>query len=263
MALLPSAVKAGMKRLGLYEPARRLWFSVSRPPWWEMEQVQRRLYRSLVYKGDLCFDIGGNEGEKTAVFRRLGARVVVVEPQPPCIERLRRRFASDTGVEVVGSAVGDRAGEAKMMCSAASTQTGSLSAQWVERVKESGRLPGREWETQIVVPVTTLDLLIARYGEPAFCKIDVEGYEPQVLAGLSTPIRALSFEYTPECPEPSTHCIHRLCDLGRYEFNYAVMDEDNLKLSAWVKAEEMVTILQSIADGRGGEPKGDIYARRL
>jgi hypothetical protein len=47
----------------------------------------------------------------------------------------------------------------------------------------------------IEVPVVTLDALIAQHGEPAFVKIDVEGYEPQVLRGLTRPVQALSFEF--------------------------------------------------------------------
>ncbi|MCK4784435.1 MAG: FkbM family methyltransferase [Desulfobacteraceae bacterium] len=37
--------------------------------------------------------------------------------------------------------------------------------------------------------------------EPAFCKIDVEGDEFDVLQGLSRPIKAISFEFVSECPE--------------------------------------------------------------
>ena len=47
------------------------------------------------------------------------------------------------------------------------------------------------------VAVTTLDALIARFGVPAFIKIDVEGAEPDVLAGLSHAVPVLSFEYLP------------------------------------------------------------------
>ncbi|HMK12241.1 MAG TPA: FkbM family methyltransferase [Acidimicrobiales bacterium] len=40
-------------------------------------------------------------------------------------------------------------------------------------------------DRSIWVAVTTLDELIARRGAPRFTKIDVEGCEPEVLAGLS------------------------------------------------------------------------------
>ena len=43
------------------------------------------------------------------------------------------------------------------------------------------------WDSSIV-PATTLDELIAAYGIPAFVKIDVEGMEHEVLAGLSQPV---------------------------------------------------------------------------
>ena len=53
--------------------------------------------------------------------------------------------------------------------------------------------------------MTTLDTLVAEYGEPAFCKIDVEGFEVEALKGLSRPLRALSFEYgPPRSPKPPT-----------------------------------------------------------
>ena len=57
---------------------------------------------------------------------------------------------------------------------------------------------GGEWADHAVVPVTTLDALIDRYGLPAFCKIDVEGFEEAVVRGLSRPIPSVSFEFTPE-----------------------------------------------------------------
>jgi hypothetical protein len=38
--------------------------------------------------GDLAFDIGAHVGDRTAAFRRLGARAVAVEPQPPLARAL-------------------------------------------------------------------------------------------------------------------------------------------------------------------------------
>src|SRR3712207_7831831 len=75
---------------------------------------QRRLFAELVRPGDLVFDVGANIGEFTGAFRDLGARVVAVEPQPRLGEHLRRRFGSDPGITVVGTAVSDHAGEATL-----------------------------------------------------------------------------------------------------------------------------------------------------
>src|SRR3990172_5141577 len=71
-------------------------------------QLQRmaRFYRDLIGPGDLCFDIGAHVGNRIAVWRRLGARVVAVEPQPSCLTLLRRLYGRDPGVTLVGEAVG-------------------------------------------------------------------------------------------------------------------------------------------------------------
>jgi FkbM family methyltransferase len=69
---------------------------------------------------------------------------------------------------------------------------------------EATRVPGFawvDWSQQIKVPVTTLDRLIKAHGLPAFVKIDVDGMEHEVLAGLSVPLSALSFE---SCPRART-----------------------------------------------------------
>jgi hypothetical protein len=40
------------------------------------------LLSRFVRPGDLAFDIGSHVGDRVSSFRRLGARVVAVEPQP-------------------------------------------------------------------------------------------------------------------------------------------------------------------------------------
>jgi hypothetical protein len=106
--------------------------------------------------------------------------------------------------------------------------------------------------------VVTLDSLIAEYGAPAFCKIDVEGYEIEVLRGLTTPVRALSFEYLPPAHDAALTCLDLVAALGTYEYNYVAVETARFASSAWLSGTELLTLLDRIRPlGRSG----DVYAR--
>jgi FkbM family methyltransferase len=208
--------------------------------------------------GDLVFDVGANVGDRTAVFRELDARVVAVEPQPECVRRLRRRFRNDPAVTVEAEALGREEGIVDMAVSSASHTLSSLSPEWMDAVRESGRFSDVKWDGTQQVRVTTLDALIKRYGKPSFCKIDVEGYELDVLLGLTESIRALSFEFVPEFAGVPVKCVERLIDLGDFSFNYCRGQEMRLAFNDWVDQREIIGFLSGI-----GEPRawGDVYAR--
>lgn len=203
------------------------------------------------------FDVGANVGNRTSVFVALGAKVVAVEPQPHCVRRLQEAFGA-SGVIVVSKALGAREGEAEMMMSTIDTIS-SLSREWIEKVRNSGRFSLYEWPHRLKVEVTTLDALIASYGRPSFCKIDVEGYEYEVLQGLSQPIEALSFEFTPEAIEPALRCIDYLARLGDYRFNYSLLETLELALPEWIGAAEVKERIK----GWNGSIRifGDVYAK--
>src|SRR5258705_9740241 len=65
-----------------------------------------RLYRQFVRPGDLVFDIGAHVGDRVAAFRRLGARVVAVEPQPALANILRLFYGRDPRITIEQAAVG-------------------------------------------------------------------------------------------------------------------------------------------------------------
>lgn len=178
----------------------------------------QRFYGALVPAGGLAFDIGAHVGNRTRAWRRLGARVVAVEPQPDCLRVLRRLFAGDAEVTVLPLAVGQAEGEAELFVSARTPTVTTLSADWVHRVGATPSFRGVRWTGGLRVPVTTLDALIARHGRPHFVKIDVEGFELAVLNGLSQPLPALSFEYLAALPEAALACIDRLEALGRHRY---------------------------------------------
>jgi FkbM family methyltransferase len=250
---------AGLNAVGLYPAARATVDAVGHvlPGARRARRRMLALYSGFVRPGDLCFDVGANVGNRTEMFLALGARVVAVEPQISCVEKLRQRFGANTLVAVVPSALGREPGEADLLVSSAHTIS-SMSAEWVGRVSETGRFGSHTWGEPVTVPMTTLDALIAEHGTPAFCKIDVEGYEAEVLSGLSRSLPALSFEFTPEAIEGALACLQRLGELGPTVFNYSLGDTGAFAFEEWVDEAAMA---EEVTRLRDSSSFGDIYAK--
>jgi FkbM family methyltransferase len=156
----------------------------------ERRRQRRRMqsfYTAFVRPGGLVFDIGANVGNRVEIFLDLGARVVAVEPQAHCVDVLRSRWPGQPRLKVIAKAVGPVVGRASMYVGEADTLT-TLSSRWTEATRASGRFSAYHCEETQEVDVTTLDRMIDEFGVPAFCKIDVEGFEPEVLAGPTRPL---------------------------------------------------------------------------
>jgi FkbM family methyltransferase len=198
-------------------------------------------------------------GNRLWAWTALGARVVGVEPQPLCMQFLRRCYGRRAKVTLVEEAVGATPGEQTLWISTRTPTVTTLSTPWIQAVQQVPSFAHVQWEKQVAVKVTTLDALIDRYGEPAFCKIDVEGYELAVLQGLSRPLAALSFEYIPAAQAITLGCVERLQQLGDYEFNWSVGEQHRWQAKAWVNSKAVITFIERLALQAAS---GDIYARQ-
>jgi FkbM family methyltransferase len=224
------------------------------------QRRMRQRYGEFLGPGDVGFDIGAHVGSRVRAWRRLGARVIAVEPQPDCLRVLRLFFGRDKGVEIVPLAVGAKPGRARLALSTATPTVSTMSPDWIESVGTDPSFARVRWDRSVEVEVVTLDDLVARYGEPAFCKIDVEGYEVDVLAGLNRPLRALSFEYLPPAHDAALAALHRVETLGagRYRYNYSPIETMRLASPDWLDADGLVALLDRYRPlGRSG----DVYAR--
>jgi FkbM family methyltransferase len=218
-----------------------------------------RFYAQLLGPGDLAFDIGAHVGSRTLAWIRMGARVVAVEPLPSAMRMMRVLYGRHPRVTLVQAAAGDRAMCLPLMVCKREPTVSTLSPEWANRmVRERDAFRGVKWATSSVVKVTTLDDLIGRYGLPAFCKIDVEGYDLKVLRGLSRPLAALSFEYVPPALDLALACVERVRSLGEYEFNWSSGESMAMHWGEWVDPDTLANYLR---DCPAQSSPGDVYAR--
>jgi len=213
-------------------------------------------YRQLLEPGNLVFDIGANIGNRVQVFKELGCNVIAVEPQLNCVNTLKKKFGDSIVIEPIG--LGKQEGTMEMFIADESTIS-TFSSEFIEKTKRN-KFKRNNWNKRQEVRISTLDQLITKYGVPGFCKIDVEGFESEVLKGLSKKIPSISFEYNvPEMSENVYLCLHILNNISEdYVFNYSIGESMSLKLDQWVPYKDFIKLTHT--ENFLNSDFGDIYA---
>ncbi len=216
----------------------------------------RRFYREILAPGDLVFDVGAHVGTRARVMRRAGARVIALEPQGLFARYLRLTLPKD--IQLIEAAAGKALDMAQMAVSSRHPTVSSLKTGFVTHAADTPGFAHVRWDKTQTVRVVTLDSLIAQYGVPAYIKIDVEGFELEVLSGLSQPVALLSVEYLPGFRELTLGVLERLEQLGTYQFNPVRGEREGFLWQDWRDAHGLRAWLATLpADA----PSGDLFAR--
>ncbi len=223
----------------------------------------KNLIGKLIGPNDLVFDVGAHVGKMTEVYLALGARVICFEPQSQCINELFKKFNQNPKVVIEQQGLAANSGNLVFFECSQCDMLSTFSSTWTQK----GRFADQNytWKNRKEIPVTTLDLMISKYGIPRYCKIDVENFEYEVLKGLSTPISYISFECAIEYIDNSIQCINLLQKLGYHRFNFAVAEAGIFLFNEWLPGEILIQKLIEEASTDKWKKTwglwGDIYAQ--
>jgi len=246
---------------GLYRPLRRL-SSLARSK--EVTQARSRMAKlisSIVPPNSLVFDIGANIGSFSEIYAGSGCHVVAVEPNADCVRHIQLTYP-DLPIQTLQAAVGSRCGLATLHVSDSWDATSTLSTEWIETMERWHERYRRNWNRQDVVPILTLDSLIAHFGTPYYIKIDVEGFELEALQGLSTQPPLLSFEFHNSYLKTVFGCLNLPVLSNDSRFNLIVKPDwgyhERFERSEWISKEELWNLVSSFTTG---DVTGDIFVK--
>ncbi len=208
------------------------WYTLTQIPVRVRECEGIKFIKQFFGEGDLVFDIGAHTGEQTKIYLNNKAHIVCIEPQLEYYNILYEKFHNNKDVTIIQKGLTNK----------------SINT------------------TQKTAPIllTTLDELINTYGHPQFCKIRrVDGFEYEVLQGLSQPIPYISFRFDIHSVDETQRCIHYLASLGYKSFNFTARDIPLWAVKQWVPSKNIISKIYEFAskDYFGSSLSGDIYAQ--
>ncbi len=240
-----------------YIKKSRLWKKISYsdlyqrlrfPGEFKKRQEEPNFYKNFLRnhpaKNNLIFDVGANRGHKSAVFSKLAKKVIAFEPSEKLYVHLKRRF-EDTNISLFNYALGSSVFESEIYLVEDNEAYNSLNKKHIETTTTSRGIANLETVKRQDIKVEKLENFIEKFGTPKYIKIDVEGYELEVLKGLKTPVPLLSFEANlPEFCGETIQAIKYLAEIStnRYRFNFA---NDNYFLKEkFLNKEEAISFIR-------------------
>jgi FkbM family methyltransferase len=218
------------------------------------------ILETILKENFLVFDVGCNIGNKSAEYLNYKTKVVGFEPQPNCFNQLNERFKDEDNIVIEPIGLDNVKGETYIY-EASHNTISSMSEEFIEIVKKE-RFKDYNWGNKILIKVDTLDNMIKKYGTPNYIKIDVEGYELNVLKGLTTPIDVISIEFTPELCQISIDCINYIESInGNCLYNYGFREDTDFKFDQWLTKDEILNYILSVHDYNF--EFGDIYIKNV
>ncbi|MEO6668013.1 MAG: FkbM family methyltransferase [Ferruginibacter sp.] len=249
---MKAIIKKILLRSGLlYRIQYSKWYQKYKIPdyYKEMNELSAFYHKQLDEKHPtLVFDIGANVGDHSNIFSKIAKRLVCVEPDDLNNDILRARFGRNKNITIIKKAVAEKEGTSVFYMEAAGSALNTLSSKWVNVLEESedSRFgEGHKFNTSKKVAITTLDKLINEYGKPDYIKIDVEGFEKEVVSTLREKISIISFECNlPEFLDETITIVEHLLSINNNaQFN--LLREKDFELENNISGQKMIELINS------------------
>ena len=192
----------------------------------------------LINKEDLYFDIGAHLGEKSKPFIEKKIRTIMVEPLPICVKTLKRLYSKNSIVKIIPKGLGSKNTKKILSINKQMPTVSTFAKHW-----KSGRFSNLTWSEKTQIQITTLDALIKKFGDPQYIKIDVEGYELNVLKGLSKKSGIISFEITSEFFSDAIKCLKHLKKLSYNSFTFSIGEQKKF-FSDWSDYKTIINLIK-------------------
>lgn len=208
--------------------------------------------------GRLIFDIGCADGEWIKANYNEEDKFVGVEAKEETYLMAVNRFKDKSNVILLNRLIADKTGYLDFFLS--EVPNGSTAS--LKMIYHSRNSTVTNWYKFIRVKAIMLDSLIEEYGVPDYIKIDVEGYEKEVLAGLTQKVGMVSFEFMDEFKEETLWCLNHLKELGYKEFSWAGgTDEYTYIPEEWYDYDSFFEILSNELQPERRQAWGMLYVK--
>lgn len=205
----------------------------------------------------VLFDIGANEGKYTDINMKNFDKCILVEANPVLSENLRQKYKTNHSIHVVEAIASNKENEVFYISNA--NQISTSDPEWIQKSRFSNNYI---WTPVEGIRTVSVDTLIEQFGQPTLVKIDVEGYEYNVLQSLSKKVNMLCFEWA---EEKKKEILLSLEYLDRYKYTkFHIQNEDtydySVKDSEWLDYTTVYNIMNNSCDVNRKESWGMIWA---
>lgn len=185
----------------------------------------------------LLFDIGANRGLYAMANLHLFNTIICAEPNPDLLHNLSR---INEKIKIINYCVGSKTDTNKFYISDEYDVVSTCDPEWVNNSRFTRYV---KWNKEIEVKQTTIDIMVENFGIPDFIKIDTEGYELEVIKGMTKKYCPLIFEVADEKKNDIIEILdylkklgytksYYLCNNDQYDFDYSQVEKvtiDNMK----------------------------------